>query len=531
LISLSKRTFCLEARKPSFSGFFIQGAGRSVPESRILLKILDILGWISYIYGYSTSVGVRKKSMKSILIASAEPSAVKALRDFFEPDYQVDTASSREECIRAFAGKSHEFLFIDIGFIRPEKEDNNYKIQLQPFWRADSDTEIVILTDAGMIREAVKAVKAGGSNYLTFPVDPDELKFLVEDIRRDIRFFAELKYLRGQFWRRESHALLQTGSSKMVSVLEKIRAVAPTDTTVLLTGETGTGKGVFANLIHRHSQRIEKQFISVHCGAIPDTLLESELFGHEKGAFTGAERRKMGKFEIAHGGTIFLDEIGTITPSMQIKLLQILQDKTFQRVGGETTMSVNVRVIVATNADLKKMCDEGSFRNDLYYRLNVFPVEIPPLRERSEDIPLLVGMFLKRLNRFSLKQIVDIDPDVLKAFGRYEWPGNIRELENLIERAYVIEESPVLTRYSFPEELFEESALQEPFHVDTSMSLNEVRRQAMEKVERQYLMDVLAQNRGRIHQSAGQAGIGDRQLHKLMAKYGIKKEDFKGKKS
>jgi transcriptional regulator with GAF, ATPase, and Fis domain len=314
----------------------------------------------------------------------------------------------------------------------------------------------------------------------------------------------------------------------MQAVFEKIRSVAPTKSTVLLMGETGTGKGVMARLIHHHSNRQDSQFISVHCGAIPDTLLESELFGHEKGAFTGAVRRKLGKFEIAHGGTIFLDEIGTLTPSAQIKLLQVLQDGTFQRVGGESTIQVNVRVIAATNIDLKKMCDEGLFRKDLYYRLNVFPIEIPPLRERTEDIPHLARCFLTELNRYEPKEILDVHPRVMSAFSSYSWPGNIRELENLIERAYIMETSCELTSGSFPGEIFESETGGAPAAPEKALlTLADFRRREVELIERRYLWDLLEGHKGRIKQSAQAAGITTRQLNKLMTKYGIRKEKFK----
>jgi transcriptional regulator with GAF, ATPase, and Fis domain len=313
----------------------------------------------------------------------------------------------------------------------------------------------------------------------------------------------------------------------MREVLEKVRAVAPTKSTVLLTGETGTGKGVVAKLIHSHSHRREKHFISTHCGAIPDTLLESELFGHEKGAFTGAIRRKLGKFELAHGGTIFLDEIGNITPSAQIKLLQVLQEKSFQRVGGEATIEVDVRIITATNTDLKKLSDQDSFRRDLYYRLSVFPIEIPPLRDRREDIPLISRSILGRLNKFHLKDIQDIHPQVLEAFDRYQWPGNIRELENLIERAYILETSSVLTPEGFPSELFTGRDAQAQLLPDTALTLAEARRRGIETIERQYLRGLLSVNEGRIGKTAEAAGISARQLHKLMTKYRMRKEEFK----
>lgn len=295
----------------------------------------------------------------------------------------------------------------------------------------------------------------------------------------------------------------------------------------MLYGETGTGKTLMAKLIHQHSNRRKAQFISVHCGAMPDTLLESELFGHEKGAFTGAVRRKLGKFEIARGGTIFLDEIGTITPAAQIKLLEILQDGIFQRVGGEQTLEANARVIAATNTDLKRMCNDGLFRKDLYYRLNVFPIEIPSLKQRIEDIPHLADFFLKKLKRFYPKEIYRIHPYVIEAFKKYDWPGNIRELENLIERAYILEDSTVLTPESFPNELLGSGAGMPYLSSDFSLTLAQMRKRGIEEIERNYLRRLLSHHRGKIGDSADQAGVSTRQLNKLMNKYGIRKEEFK----
>jgi transcriptional regulator with GAF, ATPase, and Fis domain len=238
-------------------------------------------------------------------------------------------------------------------------------------------------------------------------------------------------------------------------------------------------------------------------------------------------RRKLGKFEIAHGGTIFLDEIGTVTPSAQIKLLQVLQDKTFQRIGGEENIEVDVRIIAATNTDLMRMCEEGLFRSDLYYRLSVFPIEIPPLRERIEDIRLLVEVFMRRLNKFNSKEIHDVHPAVMEALEHYASPGNIRELENLIERAYILETSSVLTPESFPSEIFSSPLSPADLPVDASQTLDEARRRGIEQIEKRYLAELLRLNKGRISASAESAGIGVRQLNKLMRKHGVRKEDFK----
>jgi DNA-binding NtrC family response regulator len=404
---------------------------------------------------------------------------------------------------------------------------NDYRAALEPFWHAFPAAEIIVMASQEMIREAVMVVKDGASNYLTYPISPDEVRLVTETIRGSLRVQSELDYLRDKFWASDSLDVIQTKSSLMKNAFDKIRSVAPTKSTVLLTGETGTGKGLLAKIIDRHSNRADAPFISVHCGAIPDTLLESELFGHEKGAFTGAVRKKLGKFEIAQGGTIFLDEIGTITASAQIKLLQVIQDKTVQRVGGEEVIEVDVRIIAATNTDIKKMSDDGHFRKDLYYRLSVFPVEIPPLRERKEDIPSLVQVFLKRLNKFNNKEIHSVHPEVMEGIGRYFWPGNIRELENLIERAYILESSSMLTPESFPSELFAPEAPQTQLMLNSSLTLAEARHRSIAAVERQYLKEALVLHKGRIRSTAEMAGITERQLHKLMKKYGIRKEDFK----
>jgi len=466
--------------------------------------------------------------MKGVLVASKNQSVCNAIQTSLQSEYRIDAVSSKNGCLEMFREKRYEFLFIDIEVLRESILNNNYKMALQPFWHTHPTAQIIAMSSQEMIREAVAAVKAGASDYLTYPVNPDEVNCIIQSIYESIIMESELDYFRNRFWQEDSLEIVRTRSPLMKRLFDKVRSVAPTKSTVLLSGETGTGKGVLARLIHQHSNRKDSTFISVHCGAIPDTLLESELFGHEKGAFTGAIRRKLGKFEIAQGGTIFLDEIGTITPSAQIKLLEILQDGTFYRIGGEGTIEASVRVIAATNSDLKKMCDAGQFRRDLYYRLNVFPIEIPPLRERMEDIAYIVEVILKRLNKFNLKEIHDVHPHVIDAFGKYSWPGNIRELENLMERAYILEFSPILTPKSFPDELFTSNSLPtQQVKPNISLGLAEVRHTAIEQMERCYLKELLAANRGRIKESAEIAGISPRQLNKLMKKYAIKKEEFK----
>jgi transcriptional regulator with GAF, ATPase, and Fis domain len=325
-----------------------------------------------------------------------------------------------------------------------------------------------------------------------------------------------------------SPIVARTSNPAMRAVLRKVGAVAPTESTVLLTGETGTGKNVLARIIHYQSRRRDFPLVSVQCSAIVETLLESELFGHEKGAFTGAIRRKLGKFEIAHRGSIFLDEIGTISLSAQVRLLRVLEEREFSRVGGEDTVHVDVRIIAATNSDLKHLIAEGTFRNDLYYRLNVFPVEVPPLRERLEDIPDLVEVFLKRLEKVYRKGIRKVDAGVVEAFQRYAWPGNIRELENVVERAYILGTPPVLWAENFGSEVLGAQGGTMPLEISSEKPLSQVREDAVRVVEAGYLRALLSRHRGRINESAKAAGVGSRQIRKLLRKHGIRKEEFKG---
>ena len=465
--------------------------------------------------------------MRSVLVTSTRKDSFHTIRSCLRKGHRIEHASTKEVALNLLQKNLYDLIFIDLGLLSNDISNENYKEALQQFRNQYQSIDIIVMADQIDLRKAVMAVKSGARNYLTYPIDPEEVKHVSEVINETVIMESELDYLRDKFWHVDSLELIQTKNDLMKKLFSKVRSVSQTKSTVLLLGETGTGKSLMAKLIHQHSNRKDAQYISVHCGAIPETLLESELFGHEKGAFTGAVRRKLGKFEIANRGTIFLDEIGTITPMAQIKLLQILQDRTFQRVGGEETLEADVRVIAASNADLKQMCDEGLFRKDLYYRLNVFPIEIPPLRERMEDVPSLSNTILKNLIQFSLKEITGIHPNVVAAFKTYDWPGNIRELENLIERAYILESSSILTQESFPNDLFDSKTTRVFIPTSNSVTLSEARQRGLEEIERNYLKDVLTRNKGRISGSAAEAGISTRQLNKLMNKYGLKKEMFK----
>ncbi|MFH1135701.1 MAG: sigma-54 dependent transcriptional regulator [Pseudomonadota bacterium] len=468
--------------------------------------------------------------MKSVLVATQDQASAEVIRGCLAKEFKVITVGDPVSCLEAFRRKRHEFTFIDVSFLRADASrgvKNNFKEALQPFWHAFPTAHIVVMSPQDRIREAVAAVKAGASNYLTYPLSSQEVAYVIESLSEMQKIEHELNHLRESSWRIDIQEGARTNSRLMKDILGRIRSAAQTKTTVLLTGETGVGKGVMARLIHNYSNRSDGPFIAVHCGAIPETLLESELFGHEKGAFTGAVRRKMGKFQIAGGGTIFLDEIGTMTISAQVRLLQVLQDKSFTMVGGESPTEVDVRVVAATNMDLKKLCQEGKFREDLYYRLNVFPAEIPPLRNRIEDLPILVETIIERLNRTHNKDIKDIDEEVMLVLAKYSWPGNIRELENLIERAYILESGSFLRAEGFPSELFAFESLGGGKTSQDVPSLAEVRRLALEQVEKRYLREVLSLNKGRIDQTAAAAGVTTRQLHNLLTKYGLRKEEFR----
>ena len=466
--------------------------------------------------------------MKHILVISRDHNVWEIFQNIDSAETNISTASSLVEGLETVRKSRHDLMFIDMEILQQSATAGGYKAVMQPFWLLYPALEIVVMTSRKMLREAVSAVKQGAGDYIIYPVIADEIRLISTTLTESQKVQSELDYLRDQFWDKDSEPLIQTKCQIMQRVFENVRSVAPTKSTVLLTGETGTGKGVLAKVIHQHSNRKDEQFISIHCGAIPDTLLESELFGHEKGAFTGAVKRKLGKFAIANGGTIFLDEIGTITPAAQIKLLQVLQDGVFQCVGGEEDIKVDVRIIAATNENLKQLSHDKKFRNDLYYRLNVFPIELPPLRDRKEDIPGLVEVFISQLNRFHSKEIFDIHPLVIEAFLNYSWPGNIRELENIMERAYILERSSILGPKSFPSELFTAEAPLSRVQLDTMLSLAEVRKKGVEEIECCYLQEVLDKHLGKINRIAEAAGITTRQLHKLMQKYGLKKEEFKG---
>jgi two-component system NtrC family response regulator/two-component system response regulator HydG len=312
------------------------------------------------------------------------------------------------------------------------------------------ETMVILMTAYGTVKTAVKAMKLGAEDYLSKPIDVEELEVVLQKALDRKGLVEEARSLRERLEHKYRLDNLVGESPEMLSVFKTIRQVAPSSASVLLLGESGTGKELFAQALHQNSPRRNKPFIKVACAALPETLLESELFGHEKGSFTGAVYTRAGRFEAADGGTLFLDEIGDITPTVQVKLLRFLEEREFERVGGNKTFKVDVRIVAATHRDLKKKLEEGSFREDLFYRLNVIEIHIPPMRDRPGDIPLLAHHFLRKYSDANAKDIKGISDDVLALLLSHSWPGNVRELENAMERAVVLTSEGVLTPSHFP---------------------------------------------------------------------------------
>jgi DNA-binding NtrC family response regulator len=456
----------------------------------------------------------------------SQDSAVAAVADSRFDDWVVHEIGTVRELSSLTAEHRLDYILVDVDLLLGLAPSGDHRSCLKELHRISVGARVVVVAEPERLRDAVDCVRMGADDYLSRPVSADSLTHVRESIVRQERIRAEISYLRRHVWENETLSQIPSASGAMISTLFKVRQVAPTRSTVLLTGETGTGKSFLAGLLHRTSSRANRQLVQVHCGAIPESLLESELFGHERGAFTGADRRQLGRFEIADGGTLFLDEVGTISPAMQVKLLHVLQERSFRRVGGEREIQVDVRIVAATNVDLAALSDQGLFRKDLYYRLNVFPIEVPPLRERREDIPLLVDTLFERLCAAHEKDTVDLHPAVMDAFMSYDWPGNVRELENLLERALILETGSRLLPEDFPEELFRDQLLGR-IPVDTEEGLGAIRQRAAEHAEMLYLREQLAAQGGRIEATARAAGVSPRHLHRLMKRHGLSKEDFR----
>ncbi len=371
-----------------------------------------------------------------ILVVDDEAAIRESLKDWLMEDgYEVGLAESGEDAIAMTMEKAWEVILLDLKM--PGMDGLETLKQLKAKEVVD-ETEIIMMTAYATIDTAVQAMKEGAFDYLVKPFDPDEIELQIKKIIAHKELVLENVLLRKRLEEISQDNEIIGKSNAMQEIYNMISRVAPTDSTVLITGESGTGKELIAQAIHGNSQRCYMPFIAVSCGALPDSLLESELFGYEKGAFTGADYTKKGRFEMADKGTLFLDEIGDISRKTQIDLLRVLQEKAFRRLGGQEMINVDVRILAATNRDLQQAIVENKFREDLFYRLNVISIHVPPLRERKVDIPLLIDVFIRRNCLELNKEPVKIAPSALKLLMDYDWPGNVRELENVIERALVI---------------------------------------------------------------------------------------------
>ncbi len=384
---------------------------------------------------------------------------------------------------------------------------------LEEVKKINPDIAFIIITAFATTQTAIDALRNGASDYITKPFDINEILHSVEKVRKQSDQLDSLISDDENFFKDSFKT--QSKSPLMKKVLDFAQQVAPSDSTVILTGETGTGKEVLATAIHQWSNRCNEPMIKINCAAIPENLLESELFGYEKGAFTGAASAKPGKFEIAQKGTIFLDEIGDIAPGLQAKLLRVLQDKTFERLGGLKPIRVDVRIICATNKNLKEEVQKGNFREDLFYRLNVLPIHIPPLRERPEDIGILVSYFLNRFSSSSPSKTLSCE--AAECLKKYSWPGNIRELENIIERCVVVSTGSIINSVCLPEEIM--TCLEDG--VKSSGSLDSLA-DSIKNKEAEVILDALNQTSNNKTQAAELLGISRRSLHRKLEKYNLK---------
>jgi DNA-binding NtrC family response regulator len=447
----------------------------------------------------------------SILLADDEEKILKRLgRALRDEGHEVIEVTSVREAQRHLAERSFDLLVVDN--LMPGATGLELVRELSQHPAAERP-QIVLMTAHGSTQIVREAFKLGVEDFLEKPFEIDELLALARRAVKSLRLQTERQYLISERDAEFNYYGIVGRSRAMEEVIQRAELVAQTKSTILITGETGTGKEMVARLIHHRSAQRDMSLIKVNCAAIPETLLESELFGHVRGAFTGATMTKRGKFALADGGSIFLDEIGTLSTAIQSKLLRVLQEREFEPLGAERTQSVDVRVIAATNRDLKQMVSEGRFQEDLYYRLNVIPIELPPLRERREDIPVLVDHFVEKHRQRTGKRVDRVDGDAAQALQKYDWPGNVRELENTIERAVVLATTPVLT----PATISLLGATSTPAPGLPSMRLH----QNLEWVERETIRRALDQSGGIKKDAAELMGISQRALSYYLAKYRI----------
>jgi DNA-binding NtrC family response regulator len=441
-----------------------------------------------------------------ILIIDDEPLMRITVQDALVADgYKVATAETGEKGLMLHRETPTDILITDLKL--PDMDGIQV---LKEIKTVSPETQVIMITAYGSIDSAVTAMKEGASDYLTKPFAMDELRLIIKRILRMKQLEVENISLRKRVEERYGLEGLVGKSPPMLKVYDLIETVAQTDTTVLIYGESGTGKEVVANAIHLQSLRRGKPFVKVNCAALPETLLESELFGHERGAFTGALKQRKGRFEIANGGTLFLDEIGDISPGVQVKLLRVLQEKQFERVGGNETLSVDVRLICATQKDLKEEIQKGAFREDLYYRLNVVPIILPPLRERREDVLLLADHFINKFSKKIGRKIIGLSEDAKTLLLKYPFPGNIRELENMLERAIALLKGNEIQAEDLPEEVCGGDS---PVHtICEKIRASKPLSSATRVFEKEYIKSVLEKTKGKKGQAAEILGISRKTL-------------------
>jgi DNA-binding NtrC family response regulator len=447
-----------------------------------------------------------------ILIVDDEMDALDLMEELFiKHGYETFTANNGLEALSVINEQEPDILISDM--VMPEMD--GIKL-LDIVTKKHSEIAVIMITAHGTIETAVETMKKGAKDYILKPLRLDEILAKVETISQLKSLMKENQYLREKLSQKYNFNNIIGKNKKMLELFDLIKDIAKTNSTILINGESGTGKELIANAIHFNSDRIKKPFVKVNCGVLAENLLESELFGHMKGSFTGAIRDKLGRFEIANGGTIFLDEIGDISPNMQLKLLRVLQEGEFERVGGTETLKVDVRIIAATNRDLAQMMLNGEFRQDLYYRLNVIPLEVPPLRERKDDIPLLLSHFLEKFNKQFNKNIEIIEDDAMKCLQNYTWQGNIRELENLIERSVVLNKTSKLTIKDFPNYVLNSNG-EINFDFDADGSLIDI----VDSYEKQIILRALKENNFNKLRTAEKLGIHRSTFMSKLKKYDI----------
>jgi DNA-binding NtrC family response regulator len=453
-----------------------------------------------------------------ILIVDDQISFCHHLKAILEQEgYEVAVADGAKLALQKLTDQTFDVLLTDM-----KMPDTDGLKLFRIARKIDSDISGIIMTAYGSISSAVTSIKQGITDYIQKPFEPEALLIVVEKTLRERRMLEEIRHLRKEVGQRYAFGNIIGKNHKMQAIYDLIQKVAPTDARVFITGETGVGKELVAKSIHFNSNRKNKAFVGINCGALAESLLETELFGHEKGAFTGAIRTKKGKFEYAQGGTVFLDEVAEISPGLQVKLLRITQENKFERVGGNRSIDTDVRIIAATNQDIKKKIGRGEFRLDLLYRLNVVPIEIPPLRERIEDIPLLVNHFITIFNKKFNKRIHQIAPSAMNRLMQHHWSGNVRELENVLERAFVTVEGDVIDSIVFSHDIKNHSHQKARlFDVDTDIPFKVAKAVVEKRFEKAYLLEALERYGCNVSKAAEMTGISPRTLWRKLKEHDI----------